>query len=872
MGEAQGSASGEGAGGRGLTSYQAEERLRRYGENRLAPEKKAGFVSIFFEEIREPMILLLLVVAVFYSIWGQLRDVITIVVVICLLVLAEVFNEYRAKRAIASLSKLTAPRAPVVRDGRLMEVPSASVVPGDLLLLRVGERVPADAVLETSVGLETDESTLTGESNPVEKDAQAHVPESAPLAERANQVFAGTVVTRGKGTATVTATGMETELGKIAGMTREVREPRTPLQKAMRQLAGWLVWVALAVSIVIPVIGIVQGKPYRVMILTGLALAFATIPEELPIIITMVLGLGAYQLSRQKALVKRLRAAETLGSVTVIATDKTGTLTENRTVLAEMRSDKTKYRPGTRPDATFEKMLEIGYLVNDIEVKQQAGQAEYVGDPLEAALVDAAVKAMVPAGTDARVVDEYSFDRDRKVMSAVVQSRAGRQVYLKGAPEAVLARSERLMLDGAARPLTADRQSEILRDIDAMAAEGMRVLAFAVKDLPAEGDVDRDRAESGLTFLGTAGFQDPPRQDARSAIDDCRNAGIKVLMVTGDHPNTAEAVARAIGLDSVSPVTGSAMKNMSDAELHDVVENRTVFARTTPADKIRIIRALHANDEIVAVTGDGVNDAPALREADIGIAMGRTGTEVAREAADMVLTDDDFATIAFAVKQGRRMFDNLRKGLRYYLSVKVALALIFLVPTFIGMPLPFAPIQIIVLELFMDLAASATFVAEKAEGNVMSRSPRSPRARFMDRTMIGGLVAGGLSLFGAVTLVYLTTYYALGERSMAGTAAFATWMFGTVFLAFNMRSERVPVVAAGLFSNRVLLVWTVLALGFLAVVVNVPALQRAFKVASLSGPQWLFAAGAAFVATSWMEVVKLSLRARSRSRSEPAAA
>jgi Ca2+-transporting ATPase len=856
----------------GLTGSEANERLKKFGPNRLVEERTVTFPKIFWEEAREPMILLLLVVAVFYSIWGELRDFLTIVFVVSALITAEVYNEFRAKRAISALKKLSAPSAPVIRDGRYQEIPTAELVQGDILLLKVGERVQGDARLVESFGLEVDESTLTGESVPVPKDARAVLPEKAFLAERTNTVFAGTVVTRGKGKAVIVATGMETELGRVTGLTREAKEPKTPLQKSMKELAGWLVWVAISVSVLIPLIGFLEGRPFKLMVLTGLGLAFATVPEELPIIITMVLGLGAFQLSRHHALIKRLKTAETLGSVTIIATDKTGTLTENQMVLSRLYANGklTEFKKGPLTPAAS-KLLEMGALANDVVTKKEDAEVQYIGDPMEIALVRAFAESgqkLEEVSSRFRLKNEFSFEGERKVMSAVFETDGIYHVFVKGAPEAVLSRSTRFLLDSGESELTSEKRKETLRRIDQMARDGLRVLAFAYKEVSSIEPLSQEEAENGLKFVGVAGFLDPPRKEAPEAVNVCRQAGIRILMITGDHTLTAKAIAKAVGIDADSRiVVGEELGNMDDEELKETVKEVSIFARTTPEHKLRIVRAIKRSGEIVAVTGDGINDAPALREADIGVAMGETGTDVAREASDMILTDDNFATVTFAVREGRKLYDNLRKGVRYYLAVKVGLISIFLLSIILRIPLPFAPIQIIVLELFMDLAASATFVAEPEEGELMTRPPRNPKQRFMDRPMLGGIISGALGLFLAVSAVYLITFYSVENHLVAQTAAFATWMFGHIFLAFNMRSDKEPLLSLGLRSNKTMVVWALGAIGLLVLATNIPLLHASLKLTYLNGNQWLFLIGIAFLATFWMEARKLISQMQSWERS-----
>src|SRR6266480_1656415 len=706
----------------GLDEATVLQRLAQFGPNRLAEARQQTIWQVFLEEICEPLILLLLGTGVLYSVWGNFEDALVIFSVILLLVGAEVFNEYRAKKAIAGLSTLYEPTAVVRRNGQDAEMPVEDLVPGDIILLQAGRRVPADARLLESYSLAADEASLSGESVPVEKDAHQLLPEKTALAEQSNMLYAGTTITRGRGTAIVVATGMHTELGQVVEVAREIRQPRTLLQQSMRELSFVLVWVALGLSVLVPLLAWLSGNlSLQKAILTGLTLAFATIPEELPIIITIVLALGAYRLARQHAIVKRLQAVETLGAVTTIATDKTGTLTENRMEVSQLS-----------PTQLERTLLELGTLCNSAIEDEKTS----LGDPLEVALLEAAQAAGVDVDALRRkyvLRDEFTFDTSRKRMSVVYERDGQCWVIVKGAPEAVLAQCTHLRGEGQSQPLTeADRTREL--DIATqMAGEGLRVLAFAEKLVPNK-PMSQDEAESNLTFMGLIGLLDPPRPEVKAALATSRSAGIRTIMITGDHPLTARTIAEQIGLDGNTRVlTGPELDALSDDGLQEDVSQVSIYPRTTPANKLRIVQVLQHQGERVAVTGDGINDAPALAAADIGIAMGETGTDVAREAADIVLADDDFATIVGAIEEGRVLFANLRKGVRYYLACKVALVGAVLLPVLLGIPVPFAPIQIILMELFMDLAASATFVAEPAEGDLMRRQPRDPRSSFMDR-------------------------------------------------------------------------------------------------------------------------------------------
>ncbi len=852
----------------GLASEEAERRLLQYGPNRLVQERRLTFLAVFWEEAREPMILLLLVVGVLYSVWGAAQDAITIFSVITVLVLVEIFTEYRAKKAVNALRRLTPPTVTVLREGAASEILAYKLVPGDILLLQTGDAVPADARLVEAYGLEADESALTGESLPVEKDTR-ELGQEAPLAERRNSVFAGTTIARGKGIAVVVATGMQTELGRIQGLVIEAKEPKTPLQLAMKQLAGLLVYVAIFFSAIIPVIGIIQGKSYKEMILTGLSLSFATIPEELPIIITMVLGVGAFTLSRRGVLVKRLKAAETLGSVTVIATDKTGTITENRMRLSVLSGGgddgaSRSFSPGDLADADA-MMLDIGMRTSDVVVTD----GEYRGDPMEVALYLAAEEAGISLAAGGQQLRcEYSFDSGRKLGSAVYGNGDVQKAYVKGAPEALLQRCNRIRRNGEVKALTHEAAEVLTRAVDRLAGEAMRVLAFAYREGGDCGSVEETERE--LVWVGLAGFSDPPRARVAEAVSATSEAGMRTIVVSGDHTVTVRSIASQVGIDTSRGIlTGAELDMLDDAALQDSLSRISVFARTSPEHKYRIVNALRDMQQIVAVTGDGINDAPALKTADIGIAMGETGTDVAKETADMVLTDDSFVSVVSGVREGRKIFDNLSKGVRYYLACKLALVLILVVPVVLNIPFPLAPIQIILLELFMDIAASATFVAEPAERNLMTRPPRNPGARFVDREMLLTILAGSLSLAAAVTFNYLFVYYTKGhDASLAQTVAFGTWLAGHVLLAINLRSTREPLYKLGFFSNKAMLLWAVLAIGFFALVTVVGPIRNAVKVVSLSWRYWLAILGSAFIATFWMEARKIVAEALGRRNGE----
>ena len=852
----------------GLPGLEAAARLARCGPNRLVQPRKVTFAHVLREEITEPMILLLLAVAVLYSVWGSLRDAAAIAAVIATVVLVEVATEYRAKAAIAALGRLSAPLAPVLRDGQAGEVPAEALVPGDVVVLRPGQRVAADLRLVAVAGLRVDESALTGEPVSAVKDAGLVLAAGTPLAERANLAFAGTTVTAGTGRGVAVATGMGTELGRITGLVSAAKPPRTALQRAMRELARWLTWLALGFSVLIPAAGIFAGQPWRQMVLTGLTLAFATIPEELPIIITMVLGVGAWRLARRHALVKRLSAAETLGGVSVIATDKTGTLTENRMTLARLWPAAVDPPGQGRRAVAGEHLLALAAACHEAAVIRTGGAVQITGDPSDVAVLEAAHQRGLlpgePGGLPGVTAWAYGFDSTRKIMSVIIRQpgrggEPGLLLVTKGAPEEVLARSSHQLDGGQPRPLTPAIRDRVRAQVQELAAQGMRVIAVASRPLPAGRGTGlaRDEAERDLVLAGLAGLADPPRPDAAGAVRAVTAAGVRVVMVTGDHPATARAVAAQVDLDGGGLVlTGPDLDAMDDAALAEAAASVPVFARATPEHKLRLVRALHARGQIVAVTGDGINDAPALAAADVGVAMGAGGTDVAREAAGLVLADDNFATIAAAVREGRVIYDNLRKGVAYYLACKVALIATSAAGAVLGLPIPFAPIQIVVMEAFMDVAGSLTFTAEPPEADGMTRPPRDPRRRFTDRPLITGIIAGGASLFAAVTGIYLGATAAGASAVHAQTLAFTAWMTGYLALAWVMRSQRTPLARLGLWSNRFLPAWTAVTAAALAVMMAAPPLRAALHLTTLNPAEWVLVTAAPVAAVAWLEAAK----------------
>jgi Ca2+-transporting ATPase len=794
---------------KGLSEQEAREQLEKSGLNRITSRHEVTFLGIAKEEITEPMILLLLAVGVCYTILGNLNDALTLYAIIATLVFVEIANEYRAKKAISSLAHLAEPKTRVVRDGSIKEIETGFVVPGDTLVIVSGTRVAADGRVVSAVSLQVDESSLTGESFPVEK-------------VTGDEVSSGTLVVAGEGMIKAVTTGGSTRIGKLAALAQEIRQPKTPLQLAMKALVKTLVVVALFFSISIPLIGFLQGQPLREMFLIGLALAFATIPEELPIIITMNLGLGAYMLSKENFLVKKLKAAETLGNATVIVTDKTGTLTESTMHVVSLFPD---------DDA-------------DLILRSARSALTDLSDSItDRAIITASeIRHIFP--DPGRVIWERSFETGKKTRALIRDQNGSQVLYLIGAPEEVLA-----VVTGETKEAAAALSQETAR--------GRRVIAVAHRAIrPAETEIPLPELERDLILDGLIAIEDPPRPGVRETIERAHRAGIRIIMVTGDHPQTAAAIAGEVGIRHDRVLEGKDLDVLGDTDLRTMLEKVSVFARATPQHKYRIVKNLQENGEVVAVTGDGVNDSLALKAADIGIAMGIKGTDAAKEAADIVIADDNFITIGKGIFEGRRIFDNLSKGVKYYLSVKVALIAVFAASLAAAIPFPFSPVQIILLELFMDLGASASFVAEPPEPSIDQRPPHDPKIPFLNSPMLAGIAFGGAALWVAVFIPYWSALYLGIPLAAAQTAAFSSWMIGHILLAFFSRSAHDPLYRTGVFSNRVMVIWAAGASAFLALLLTVPAIGQRFGITPISAGTVLVIAGFALACMAGFEVAK----------------
>jgi Ca2+-transporting ATPase len=786
------------------------------------------------------MVMLLLVASATYLLLRDYLDAAVSLAAVVPIALVSLVLELRAERALERLKRLTAPRAVVWRDGRRQVIPAEEVVPGDLLFLQEGDIIPADGLLVAGRQMMVDESALTGESQPVAKAADGGEDERA--------VFAGTTVLSGRGIATVTATGAATRYGQIGTLVAEIRQPPTPLQRLIRRLISQLAVVAALFSLGVLAVEVIRGSGWGAAVIAAVSLAIAAIPEEFPMVFTLYLTLGAWRLARRRALIRRLAGVETLGSTTVICTDKTGTLTLGQLEVAVLVSD-GQVQPADAPlTAATQRLLEAALLASE----------PHPFDPLEQALVRFAAAHGVDAAAvqHGELVADYPFDPVDKYVTHVWQRDGRTAVYAKGSIEGVLAHCT--VEDAAARRVRAVH--------DALAARGMRVIAVAAGDL-AGWSGERRADERTLRLVGLVAFSDPLRPGVREALAECRDAGIRVIMITGDHPATARAVAADLGLplDGDPPlVTGDEVDAADEARLARLVRRATVFARARPEQKYRLVRALRAQGEVVAMTGDGINDAPALREADIGVAMGQRGTEVARAAATMVLLDDNFATIVAAVREGRRIFENLRRSFAYLIAFHPPLLLAALVVPLLGRPLLLLPVHLVWLELIVHPTASLVFEADPAPPDLMRRPPRRPGQSMLTAADFARAVGEGVVLFIGVLALYLAALDRDTPLPQARALALATMIFGQSVLVLLERVPDRPVWHAPLRGNRVLPLVLAASVGSVPLAVLLPPLARLLKLAPFGLSQWAVAAAVALVCTVWVEPLKAWHTARVR--------
>lgn len=882
---------------KGLSSADAAERLKKQGANTLAKEKKARPVRIFLGQFRDVMIMILLAATVVSFFLGEIYDAVTIIIIVLLNAILGFIQEYKTEKTLIALESMTAPSAKCYRDGVLISVPAAELVTGDIVRLEAGDKVPADAVLLEAKGLHAEESILTGESAAVLKEVGSTSDEDNSIG-KSNIVYSGTVITKGAAEARVIATGVNAQMGKISGMLTEIEDELTPLQKRLAELGKVIAVICLVVCAAVAGAGILRGEPAFDMLMTGITIAIAAIPEGLPATVTIALALAVSRMLKKNALVHKLHSVETLGCASVICTDKTGTVTENKMtvtkaycsgntansgkeynfsgngykIAGEITCGGTRVNPAS--ETALREMLICGALCTSAAISTKknvsarergklttGGEWTVTGDPTEAALLIAAAKGGITAEklSDRKKLDEIPFDSESRCMTVIYREAGGRTAYTKGSVDVILDRCAFVLTDGGVVSLTASRRREILAANERMTEKALRVLALCKKDLNGTSDTDgSSAAEVGMIFLGLEGMLDPPRPEAKQAVKLCRSAHIRTVMITGDHKNTAAAVAKQAGIMHEGDLvfTGAELAKMSDGELDEVIGRTAVFARVNPADKLRIVRAFKKRGDIVTMTGDGVNDAPAVKEASIGVAMGITGTDVTKQAADVVLLDDNFATLVGAVEQGRGVYANIRKFVRYLLSCNIGEVLTMFLGIIMGMPMVLLPTQILLVNLVTDGLPAIALGVEPPEKENMKKPPRrSDESFFSDGLMQKIIFRGvliGLCTLGSFTAINILT----GNVPAARTAALFTLVMSQLFHVFECKSERKNIFTVPYWNNKKLILAVMVSVAVIFAALYLPWLQVIFCTVPLTGKQLLIGLGFAVFAPLLQCVLK----------------
>lgn len=877
-------------GERGLSLHEAERRLTQYGKNRLPEEARIHPFRRFLAQFSDFMVLVLLGAGIVSFFLGEVVDGMAIVAILLVNALFGFLQEYRAERSLQALQRLTAPTSIVVRDGSPTKISADRLVPGDVLLIENGDRIPADGRLLWSMALAVDESLLTGESVPVSKEAQYTGSPDQAIADQKNMLFMGTAVTRGRARMLVTGTGLHTQIGDIAALMRSTQSDATPLQKRLEQLGKRLVVICFVLVGLVFIAGIARGLPMYRMFLTGVSLAVAAIPEGLPAVVTAALAIGVQRMIRRNAIVRRLPAVETLGCTTIICTDKTGTLTKNEMTLTrlfvpgrEVDVSGTGYAPigdfkeagrlvHPRDDADLRLALEIAVMCNSATVsdgRRRAGAVRslpssawrVIGDPTEGALLVAGLKAGIERQQlqqTVRTEIEHPFDPQRRRMSVVVQKDGRRLSYVKGAPGPLLQLCTHVRVNGRIRTMTPVLRRQIEERVTQYASQALRVMAFGYRDVV--GTVPSvEVCEQELVFVGLAALFDPPREDVRRAIQLSRRAGIRTIMLTGDHPATAVAIGKLIGLQTANEdvVTGQELDDMTDRQLSTCLENTSCFARVSPRHKLRLVQTLRKRGEIVAMTGDGVNDAPAVKEADIGISMGRTGADVTKEASDIVLADDNYSSIVAAVEEGRAIYDNIRKFIRYLLGCNAGEVMAMLVALLAGLPLPLLPLQLLWMNLVTDGLPAIALGIDPVDKEIMRRRPRLASESIFARGLWKRILVSGMTIGSSTLLAFaMCLWIRPDEIEWARTIAFTTLVVSQLFYSFQCRSEYRSAVEAGIFANRYLVFAVFCSFAMQIAVVYWLPLAATFRTVPLSAVDW----GVVMLFSGWGYLAEWLLR------------
>lgn len=852
----------------GLASQEAEARLVKYGPNKLKEAKKVSILGLFLEQFKSFLILLLIAATIISMAIGEFVEGTVIFAIVLMATILGFLQNWRAEKAIQALKKMMQPFARVIRDGKESEVLAQDIVPGDIVLLGAGDRIPADCRIIESMSLKIDEAVLTGESVPIEK-TTGPLPAETSLPERLNMLYAGTACIYGRGEAIVVATGMQTEFGKIAASLEEIKEEKTPLQISVDNLGKWLGVLTFSICLLVGVLGILRGYPILKMFIWAIALAVAAVPEALPAVITVCLALGMRRMVKRRALVKRLSSVETLGSVNVICSDKTGTLTKGEMSVRKVFLNDTEIEVtgvGYEPKGEFilageksfdpglDLLLKIGALCNDSQLKNEDEKWKIVGDPTEAALVVASYKKGLFKETLEKEyprLDEIPFSSERKMMTTIHKNQDRLFAFSKGAGEIIL---EKCKLDHNEKQFLLDKQHK-------MAEEGLRVLAFACRQIPP--GLPKDKIEQELEFMGFMGMMDSPREEVKEAVKICKKAGIKPVMITGDHHLTAKRVATEVGIYGNGLVlTGEELDRLSDEDLRRKIQDIEVIARVSPLHKLRIIEAYQARQDIVAMTGDGVNDAPALKKADIGVAMGITGTEVSKEVSDLILLDDNFATIVAAVEEGRNIFKNTKNFFAYGLTCHIGEILIMLIAILAGLPLPLVAIQILWMNLITDGFPPMALSVEPITPREMGRPPRAKKEGFFTKRVV--FFGVGIGALIAIQGLVIFLYGLKTSLIKAQTLVFCLIAISEMFNALNWRSDRISLFKLGFLANKPLILAIASTILLQILVVYAPFLQKPFHTTALSFMDWLWVILLGSTTFIFMEIVKLMENRRSK--------
>lgn len=873
----------------GLTSSQAQDKLASHGPNELEAEEKASLFSKFIEQFKDPLTLILIGAAILSAVLGDYVETFIIMAIVIINALLSVYQEGKAAEAVEALQKMSSPNAKVLRDGKEQEVPANQLVPGDIVLLESGDIVPADIRLVESSNLQIDESSLTGESVPVEKDASINFNDVREIGDRENYAHSSTIVSYGRAKGIITDTGHDTEIGKIATSLSGQEEELTPLQIRLNSLSKLLGIIILAVCAIVLVLGLFRDYELLDMIMMAVSLAVAAIPEGLSAIVTIVLSLGMTRMAERNAIVKKLLAVETLGTVTTICSDKTGTLTQNEMTVTRIHVDGkdidvsgTGYAPVgdlTIDGKAFDDadapslftLISIGALANDSILTEEEGLHGIIGDPTEGALLSlAGKKDLTKKALEAEYprVKDIPFDSDRKMMTTLHENFIDGKVvsFTKGAPDVIIEKCTKKLVNGEISDFTSSEKAEIQAKNSEYARDALRTLAYAFRSfdsLPAE--VDPEHIETDMVFVGFTGTIDPARPEAKEAIRECKTAGIDVVMITGDHLETAVAIAKDLGIaeSSEAAILGKDLNNMTEDELREVVKTKNVFARVSPENKVQIVDALKKNGHIVSMTGDGVNDAPALKRADIGVAMGITGTDVAKSTAEVILTDDNFATIVNAVEEGRVIYSNIKNFVSFLLSCNIGEVLIIFISILLGLPVPLTAIQLLWINLVTDSFPALALGVEEGDDDIMNHPPRHPDEPIIDKDT--AFVIGVQSV--AITLATLVAYYygikVYGmESNGSRTLAFAALITSELLRAYSARSADHTLVDIGIFTNKTMVIATVASFGLMLLVLYIPFLANLFGVIGLGLRDWAVVIGLSLLPLVFGEIRKVLVRNR----------